>query len=193
MGQVWAVARNLVIEVLRIRALLFLLVVFIAVITLGFGYWLHTGLGTADQKVQTFISYSLSISGAFLAFVTIFFSIASVTRDIKYKQVFTVTTKPISRIGYLTGKFLGMATLNLLLLSVLGTLIFGTVRVLAHYEPEQDSDPEWSRKRLEHLVLAARESVYPRQVGFDEAEFARQVQEEVEKAVSLAIENYQLQ
>jgi len=193
MGQLWAVARNLVIEVLRIRPLILLMVLFFSSITFGFGYWLHTGLGTADHKVQTFISYSMSITAAFLAFLTIFFSIASVTRDIKYKQVFTVTTKPISRMGYLAGKFLGMAVLNLLLLSVVGTLIFGMVRVLAHYEPEQDPDPEWSRDRLEHLVLVARESVYPRQVGYDEDEFKLQVKEEVEKVIAREKENYYLQ
>ena len=187
MGQLWAVARNLVIEVLRIKPLILLMVLFFSSITFGFGYWLHTGSGTADHKVQTFISYSMSITAAFLAFLTIFFSIASVTRDIKYKQVFTVTTKPISRMGYLAGKFLGMAVLNLLLLSVVGTLIFGMVRVLAHYEPEQDPDPEWSRDRLEHLVLVARKSVYPRLVGYDEAEFQRQVKEEVEKVSAPAV------
>ena len=193
MSQLWAVARNLMIEVLRIRPLIWLMTVFFSVITFGFGYWLHKGLGTADQKVQTFISYSLSITAAFLAFFTIFFSIASVTRDIKYKQVFTVTTKPISRMGYLTGKFLGMAVFNLGLLLVSGTLIYGMVRVLARYEPQQDPDPAWSRTRLEHLVLVARESVYPQQVGFDQAEFQRQVQEEVEKVVAREMENYYLQ
>ncbi|MCP4708104.1 MAG: ABC transporter permease [Planctomycetes bacterium] len=193
MVQLWAVARNLVIEVLRIRSLVLLTVVFFFVITFGFGYWLHTGLGTADHKVQTFISYSMSISAAFLAFLTIFFSIASVTRDIKYKQVFTVTTKPISRIGYLAGKFLGMAVLNLFLLFVVGALIFGVVQALAHYEPELDPDPEWSQTRLEHLVLVARKSVFPRQVGYDEAAFQQQVQEEVEKVIAQERDNYRLQ
>ena len=65
--------------------------------TLGFAWWLHRSTGQADEKVQTFLSYSLSMATILLSFVVIFVSIGTITRDIKRKEIFTIATKPISR------------------------------------------------------------------------------------------------
>ena len=77
MGRIWAIARNLIIEVFRMRALMIFLAIFTLVYTLVFAYWLHGSSGPADEKVQTFISYSLSILMTVLSFLAIFISIST--------------------------------------------------------------------------------------------------------------------
>ncbi|KPK77041.1 MAG: hypothetical protein AMJ79_04610 [Phycisphaerae bacterium SM23_30] len=190
MSQIWALARNLVVEVLRMRPLMVFVVFLYFGYTFGFGYWLHLGSGTAEEKIQTFLSYSLSTTGHFLAFLTIFVSIATITRDIKHKQLFTVATKPVSRGGYLGGKFLGMGLLNLLLLLAAGGTIYGLVKLGARLEPGRDPDPEYSRARLDHLILVARQGVHPSIVGVPEEQIARQAQQEAEKNLEEFVDQY---
>ena len=124
MNKIWAIARNLIIEVLRMRILMVFILVVTVCNTVFLALWLHAYSGRVDEKVQTFLSYSLSFTTTFLALLTIFISIATITRDIKRKEIFTVATKPIKRIHYLTGKFFGTAILNLVLLSVSAVMIF---------------------------------------------------------------------
>ena len=157
MGKVWAIARNLIMEVLRMRPLMILLTLMIGVSTLGFGYWLHASTGPIDEKVQTFISYSLTLAMTILSFLTIFISIATITRDIKRKEVFTVTTKPISRGQFLLGKLCGMIVLNLVFLGLFGALIYGIARNMSRFEDAS----EGQIRRLNELVLIARKSVKP--------------------------------
>jgi hypothetical protein len=157
MGRIWAVARNVMLEVVRLKGLMFFLILLTLAYTLGFAVWLDQSSGQADEKVQTFLSYSLSAMMAVLSFLTIFVSIATITRDIKRKEIFTITTKPIGRSQYLAGKLLGMAVLNLVLLVLSGSLIYGVTRGLAHYSSETESE----KARLRELVLVARKSVKP--------------------------------
>ena len=70
MRPIWAVARNLIIEVLRMRALVIFSVVVLGFCTVGFAFWLHTTEGRADQETQTFLSYSLSFTWHYLAFTS---------------------------------------------------------------------------------------------------------------------------
>ena len=157
MGKVWAIARNLIMEVLRMRPLMIFLVLLIGASTFGFGYWLHVSTGPIDEKVQTFISYSLAFAMVILSFLTIFISIATITRDIKRKEIFTVTTKPISRGQFLLGKLCGMIVLNLVFLGIFGAIIYGISRNLSRFEDASEGQV----RRLNELVLTARKSVRP--------------------------------
>jgi len=139
-----------------------ILMVFILVVTfcntVFLALWLHDYSGRVDEKVQTFLSYSLSFTTTFLALLTIFISIATITRDIKRKEIFTVATKPIKRIHYLTGKFLGTALLNLVLLSISAIIIFALAR---YYLPRGSNVTADEKAHLEQLVFTARRSVKP--------------------------------
>jgi len=174
MNRIWAVARNLVREVLRMRSLIVFLGFTTVLYTLGFAWWLHRSTGQADEKVQTFLSYSLSMATILLSFVVIFVSISTITRDIKRKEIFTITTKPISRAHFLMGKLLGMAMLIFLLLFITGGIIYGTTLALAHVEPTTEAE----RRRLSDLVLIARTSVKPPLL-----DVKKQAKEETEKLV----------
>jgi hypothetical protein len=139
-----------------------ILMVFILAVTAGntvfLALWLHGYSGRVDEKVQTFLSYSLSFTAAFLALLTIFVSIATITRDIKRKEIFTIATKPIKRIHFLLGKFLGMALLNLILLSISAVTIFALAR---YYLPRGSNVTPNEKAHLEQLVFTARQAVKP--------------------------------
>jgi len=139
------------------RALMAFIILITAGYTVFFAWWLSDGSGPADDKVRTFLSYSLSFTSAFLALLTIFVSVAGITRDIKSKEIFTVTTKPVSRGGYLFGKFLGISLVNLMLLVISAGIIYGLARYLERTQPVTANE----RERLSELVLTSRRSVRP--------------------------------
>lgn len=176
MGRIWAVARNVIQEVLRLKGLMSFLLLLTLVYTMGFAFWLYQSKGPADEKVQTFISYSLGTMMAVLSFLTIFISIATITRDLKRKEIFTITTKSISRGQYLLGKFLGLACLNLILLVISSGSIYGVTKGLAHYS----AHTEVEKDRLQELVLIARQSVKP---------FVPDFSDEAEKQVEPLVQN----
>ena len=157
MSGIWAVARNLIREVLRMRILMVFVVLLACSYTGGFAWWLHYGSGPADEKVQTFLSYTLRFTTLVLSLLTVFISIATISREIAHKEIHTVTTKPIRRGELLLGKFLGMAILNLVLLVVIGGVSYGLIRVLAWSEPKTD----YERAKIKELVLTARKAVEP--------------------------------
>jgi len=126
--------------------------------TVFLALWLRGYSGRADEKVQTFLSYSLSFTATFLALLTIFISIATITRDIKRKEIFTVVTKPIKRFHFLLGKFLGMALLNLVLLSISAAMIFA---LACYYLPRGNNVTANEKAHLKQLVFTARRAVTP--------------------------------
>ena len=160
MRQIWAIAKNLILEILKIKALTIFIVLLTLGYTVGFAWWLHTSDGLADEKIKTFLSYSLSLTSAVLALLTIFVSIATITRDIKRREIFTIATKPISRGQFLLGKFLGMALFNLVLLALNGLLIYTTARTLQITETAiPTSQNKAAALRLNELVFVARTAV----------------------------------
>ena len=140
MGQIWAVARTLIVETLRIRSLVIFVLIVVGILTVGFGFWLHDSSGLGDQKIQTFLSHSFRFSFNFLSFLTIFISIASISRDIKQREIYTIVTKPISRGQIYVGKFLGIAVFNLILLAFTGLAIYATTQVLVRTEVKKKEE-----------------------------------------------------
>ena len=131
MSGIWAVARNLIREVLRMRFLMAFVVVMTGCYTFGLALWLYSGTGPVNELVQTFLGYSFRFMSWFLSLLTIFLAIATIAREIKRKEIFTVTTKPVSRGGILVGKFLGLALFNAVLVAGTVLLIYALARVLA--------------------------------------------------------------
>jgi len=152
------IAMNLIREVFRMRALVVVLALVTICYTFVFALWLHNSTGRADEKIQTFLSYSLSAVSAMLSLLTIFISVVSIARDIKRKEIFTITTKPIDRFSYFLGKVRGVALLNFILLAIIGGTIYGISRGMQYTEASSPED----EVRLEELIFVARRSVKPR-------------------------------
>ena len=122
MGKIWAVARNTFVSSMRMKIAIvsmLLLIVLLPILSLT-----STGDGTVIGRVQSFISYGLGLVSFLLSVLTIIVSCYTLSYDIKYKQIYTVVTKPIRRFELIIGKVLGVVILDLLLLAVFSSIIY---------------------------------------------------------------------
>jgi len=98
MRSIWAVAINTIKQALRIKvAVVFTILLFVLLPVLGIT---TTGDETLKGRLQTFVSYALSLMSFLLCLLTIVVSIYSVTSDIDQRQIYTVITKPIRRFQF---------------------------------------------------------------------------------------------
>lgn len=149
--QVWAVARQMIAEGMRMKiALVFL--VLIALVVLGLPFSI-TGDSSLTGAVQSFLSYGLSASGVLLGMLTIFMS-RSLSDEFVGRQIFMVMTKPISRWQFIVGKWLGITLLNTMFLAAAGATIYGMVYYIKATFPAIDE--EFDRNELVNEVLVAR-------------------------------------
>ena len=110
--------------------------------------------GTLKGHIQIVLSYSLSLTAMTVYLLSLFLTTLSVTGEIKQKQFYLVDTKPVARHHFLLGKMVGIAVINFVFLSIMGTLILGIVIFLKSY-----TGTEEERERLnEELLTAYRES-----------------------------------
>ncbi|TVQ61122.1 MAG: hypothetical protein EA378_09745 [Phycisphaerales bacterium] len=166
---VTAVAKNVLAEAVRLR----LSVVFI--VLLIFGLSTLPGLLDAQEelryRVQSFLQYGTSGSFWIVALLTVFFSTATVAFEQRDKTIWQTVTKPVAAWQYLLGKWLGVVTLNAVLLAVCGSGVFLFTEYLrgqpaigerqAFIPASEASVITSDRLILETQILAARVSVQP--------------------------------
>ena len=146
MHSVLAIASNTLKQAVRMKlALVFSLLLLILLPVMAFGV---TGDGTLKGRLQTFVSYGISLVSLLLSLLTIFAAIHTTTSDITQRQVYTVLTKPIRRREFLLGKFLGILTLNSVLLVLFGGIIYGVVMAA----------PRFYRDPVHHLPVSPAEA-----------------------------------
>jgi len=122
MRSIWAVATNTLKQALRMKiAAVFIILLIVLLPAMGLSM---TGDGTLKGRLQTFVSYGLSLTSFLLCLLTIIVSIYSLTSDIKQKQIYTVITKPIRRFQFLLGKLLGVILLDAALLILFSAIIY---------------------------------------------------------------------
>lgn len=149
------IARTLIEEAARLRvAAVFVLILLISLPALAV---LGDSAERLEYKVQTFLSWSLILVGLLLSFMTITLATRSVTYEIQEKQVHLTLTKPVARWQYLTGKLVGLALLNALLVTVGGLAIYGFSMRLSMSEAWDLRDEMAVRDQL----LSARVSLKP--------------------------------
>ena len=102
-------------------AVVFTILLFVLLPALGFT---TTGDETLKGRLQTFVSYALSLTSFLLCILTIIVSIYSLTSDIEQRQIYTVITKPIRRFQFIMGKLLGVIILNVILLVLFSAIIY---------------------------------------------------------------------
>ena len=178
-----AIARNVIDEAVRMKISL------VFIIALIFLLAAMPRLLDADQplryRVQSFLQYSTTATFWTLALLTLFFSIATVTFEQRDRLIWQTMVKPVTPMMYLLGKWLGVAMLNLALLTVSATGVFLFVNHMRNLPAEgeirpfllDDGHPGVTKDRqiLETDVLAARTGV-----TFDKPQI---VAERVDKAV----------
>ncbi|MEM1423116.1 MAG: hypothetical protein AAGH64_03835, partial [Planctomycetota bacterium] len=130
-----AIAKNVLSEAVRMKISLVFIVILLLLLSVT-----PTVL-TEDQalryRVQQWLTYGLGLPFGVLALLTVFFSAASVAFEQRDKIIWQTMTKPVRPLQYLLGKWMGIMTLNLILLSVSATGVFLVIEYL-RYQPAED-------------------------------------------------------
>ena len=113
---VFAVASGVVREAMRLRiAVVFAAVAIIAIPLLP--QWIDP-TSPLRYQVQTFLARSLDAMYLVCAFLTVFFGCATVAFEIRDRQAWMTLTKPVSRLSWLAGKWLGLVVVNAAVLTI---------------------------------------------------------------------------
>jgi hypothetical protein len=80
--------------------------------------------GTAQGMVQILLTYTLSATATLLGFATLWLSCGTLAKDVEECQIQMVAVKPIARWQIWMGKWLGLLSLNAVLLALAGAAIF---------------------------------------------------------------------
>jgi len=108
--------------------------------------------GTAQGFTQIILTYTLSAITALLGLSTLWLACGTLARDIEECQIQIVATKPIARWQIWLGKWLGIVSLNAVLLAISGGCVFGLLQWrAAKLSPEV-------QKTLHEQILVARGS-----------------------------------
>ena len=113
--------------------------------------------GTARGFTQILLTYTLSVVTALLGLCTLWLSCGTLARDIEENQMQVVAVKPVARWQIWIGKWLGLVTLNAVLLTVAGVCIL----VLLQFR-SRDLPPAQQRI-LREEVFVARGSIKEKQ------------------------------
>lgn len=171
--QALAIANTLVREAMRLNiSLMFIiaLLIFLPLIPL----WIDAEQPLRYQ-IQTFISRSLTLTYAAAACMTLLLSCATVAFEIRDRQIWQLMTKPVGRLQYLIGKFIGVIGLNLVLLAVCGISIFVFIQHLRTRPAADVLDAAAVRNE----VLVARSAVRPQYAGIPRDELRQLVEDTV--------------
>jgi hypothetical protein len=170
MGSIWAVATNTIRQALRMKvAVVFLILLLVLLPAMGIS---ATGDGTLKGRLQTFVSYGLSLTSILLCLLTIIVSIYSITSEIEQKQIYSVITKPIRRFEFLLGKLLGVILLDVILLGLFSALIY-TITI---YTPAFINTTEAERLQANNEFFTARAAL-----NVPEVDVSKEVEEAYKK------------
>lgn len=150
---VLGVARTLVDEAVRMKVAL----VFIVALTLVVPV-LPLAMDPKEllrYRIQSFLSWSMIATGVLLGLMTIFLAVGTITSELNQRQIFLTMTKPVGRLQYLLGKWLGVVLLDLWLVAVCGGGIYVFTMMLAQQPGVSAQDAAAVRQQ----VLVAREAV----------------------------------
>ena len=154
-GTIVGLARITIDEAIRLRTgVLFMLIMIVMLPLLP--HLMSSG-EKIEYRMQFFLTWSLIITSVFLSFMTIFLACGTITQDIKKKQIFMTMVKPISRFEYLTGRWIGLSLINLMLMIIAGCGIY-VFAMVVEAGPDQGM---MDRARVNNEVLVARQSLGP--------------------------------
>ncbi len=160
-------------------ALRFKLFLVIAVLLLGAVIGLPILIkddGTARGFTQILLTYTLSAITALLGFSTLWLSCGTLARDIEECQMQVVATKPIARWQIWLGKWLGIISLNAVLLALSGLCVYGLLQWRATKLPPEE------QATLHNQVLVARGVAKPDDVQAEIEDDAKKILQERLKA-----------
>lgn len=193
-----AIARTVLVEALRLKvSLVFVVLLVFALAALPS---LLNEASPLRYRVQSFLQYGTGGSYWLIALLTIFFGCATVAFEQRDRQIWQTVTKPVAPWQYVLGKWLGVVTVDAILLAVCASGVFvfteylrqqpalgeGAIPGAAMIELTSDGgEPRrvsLDRFLLETQVLVAREAIGPRPpVGRNDPTFQHAVDQFIER------------
>jgi len=173
--QVLAVAHTVVKEATRTR----ISIVFIVIILIALPFFPMQG-DPADPlryRIQGFIASSLRFTLLMSAIMTLFLACSTVSFEIRDRQIWQLVTKPVNRMQYLLGKWVGIIAVNLALLTTASISVYGHVQYMRTLPAVNDID----RIAVANEILVARVAADPEVEALDD--------EQVRNRVNLELEN----
>ena len=113
----------------------------------------------AQDAIRQTIKYSLFATGTLVVLVTIIMACTSLPKEIDNRVIFTIVTKPVTRLEIVLGKIVGFGRVSALLLGIMGLFTMGYAQIRASHlradargriESLNVNDP--SRPTLEHYA-----------------------------------------
>jgi len=191
-GPTMAIARNVLAEAVRMKISLVFIVLLVFLLA-GLPMLLDPE-SLLRYRVQSFMQYSVSGSFWVLALLTLFFSVGTVAFEQRDRIIWQTMSKPVRPANYLLGKWLGVVTLNLVLLSVTSTGVFLFTEHLRNQPAVGESEPYINadgttymtpdREILENQVLSARKARKPVYPEINMESIAVRVQERLDELVA---------
>lgn len=134
-----------------------------------------------QDAIRQTIKYALFTTGVVVVLATVILACTNLPREIENRVIFTIVTKPTTRLEIVVGKILGFARVSAMILLIMGLFTWGyahirSARLLAHAKARLDtiapSDP--ARPSLEHSVKNGllESKRYARPVAYEQ--FARE-------------------
>ncbi len=95
----------------------------------------YTGDADVDMDLKLVKDISVTTISIFGVLITIFISASVVPNEVENKVIYTVLSKPVRRLQYLLGKFLGVQLIILINLLLMGGLFFITLYLRQNVMP----------------------------------------------------------
>ena len=162
MDKIWAVAKNTVRQALRMKiAVIFIILLLVLLPAMGLT---ATGDGTLKGRLQTFLSYGLSLTSLLLCLLTVIVSTYAITSDLEQRQIYTVATKPIRRHQFVLGKLLGVIVLDAALLTLFAGIVYTVTVTMPRFVKASDAE----RYQIDNEFFTARASLVPPEIDVQE-------------------------
>ncbi|MDY7108705.1 MAG: ABC transporter permease subunit [Planctomycetota bacterium] len=183
-NQILAVAHTVLKEASRTMIPLVFIVLILIILPL-----LPIGLDPESPlrfRIQTFISRSLGFTFYLAASMTLFLSCATVAFEIRDRQIWQLMTKPVNRFSYLLGKWLGVVTVNLIILVIAAVSSFTFIQYLREQPVAATMAGQEDAQQVRDAVLTARVGTSPSYDTLDETQLRARVDELIERTPELA-------
>lgn len=151
---VMAIASTVLRESLRLRIATFFVGVLLIALPL-IPLWID-GNEPVRYQVQSYLAKGMGLTFLLAASMTVFLSCATVAFEIRDRQIWQLMTKPVARLEYLGGKWIGVVALNVILLVLGGLAIFVQVRMISTRPAKDTADAI----AVTDQVLVARAGTY---------------------------------
>ena len=170
---IFAIAHGVVREAVRLRLSVAFIVILVVLLPL-FPLWIDANEPLRYQ-IQAYLSRSISFTYVLLACMTLVLGCATVAFEIRDRQIWQVMTKPVSRISYLFGKWIGIVVINGVAITTASLAIFVSVENLKT-RPAQDALDELA---VRSEVLTARAGATPDYPRLSSSELREMVNETI--------------